>query len=170
MSAELRALMVDSAVSTFAIYLFLILAIRVLGRRTLSQLNPLDLLVIMLLGSAVETAMVKASTSFKVGLVSGTILLLTNFLINRVLLRSRRLRHLVGGGPQLIVHNGKFVVERMRRLGLTEADVREALREREMGSLADARYVYVEPDGRINVVPQSHLILNDGRATAEPIT
>ncbi|MFI5385906.1 MAG: DUF421 domain-containing protein, partial [Fimbriimonadales bacterium] len=107
---------------------------------------------LILLGSAVETAMVRASTSLKAGLVSAATLLIVNRLLTLFMLKSRRFNHLVGCGPILLVHDGQFVEENLRRLGMTKRDVIEAIRERECGSIKDLRYAVFEPNGEINVV------------------
>jgi uncharacterized membrane protein YcaP (DUF421 family) len=146
-----------AAANTAVVYLFLVFAVRALGRKTLTQLHPTDLVILLMLGSAVETAMVGGSTLFRVGLVSGTVLIAMNFGMNRWMLRSKRFRHIVNGGPVLLVHDGKFETERLRRSGLTESDVKQALRTREIGDLRDVRFAILEPDGRINVVRRQSL-------------
>src|SRR5437762_7677761 len=98
---------------TVLIYLFLIVALRVLGHRQLGQLTVLDLVIIIILGSAVETAMIGSNTSLPTGLVSAGTLLATNRLLNLALCRSRRLRHLVEGHPILLVNQGHFVEEHL---------------------------------------------------------
>jgi len=143
------------ALSTLSIYLFLILMIRLVGRRMLAQLSAIDFVVIILLGSAVETAMVGASTSLVAGLVAASVLLVSNRLLSTAMVRSKRLRHLVIGGPILLVHGGRILGARARRLGFTEADVLEALRERGVADLADVSFAVLEADGRINVVQRS---------------
>lgn len=152
MPAIVTARLVGVVLSTLAIYVFLILMIRLVGRRMLAQLSALDFIVMILLGSAVETAMVGASTSLAAGLVAASVLLLSNRLLTIVMVRSKRLRHLVVGGPVLLVHDGELLRARMRRLGFTEADVLEALRERGFHDLSDVKSAVVEADGRINVV------------------
>ncbi len=145
----------DAAVSTLAIYLFLIAMMRLLGRRATSQLSPIDFLVILLLGSAVETAMVGASTSLKIGLVSATTLFAANLAVSRIVRRWKRIRYMVGGIPTLLVHDGQFVESHLHRVGLTHDDVREALRAREVGSLDEVRFAIMEPDGSFGVVRRS---------------
>ena len=80
---------------TLAIYLMLIAIIRIAGRRQLSQLNVVDLVIILVLGSAVETAMVAGDTSLKAGLTSAGVLLIANRAIALAVSRSRRWRRLV---------------------------------------------------------------------------
>jgi uncharacterized membrane protein YcaP (DUF421 family) len=137
---------------TSVIYTFLIFMLRFASRRQLGQLTAIDLVVIILLGSAVETAMVNGNTTLPAGLACATTLLLMNKLLSRLLLRSRRLRHLVANGPMILVHDGKFVDEHLRRAGLTREDIMEALREREEGDVSRVRFAVLEMDGTINVV------------------
>lgn len=137
---------------TFLLYAFLILMLRLVGRRQMGQLTVVDLTIIILLGSAVETAMIGGNTSLPAGLVSAATLLVVNRVLAAALCKSRRLRHLVAGEPVLLVHNGHFVEEHMKRLGLLDADVLTAIRERGCGSLKEVRFAVLEPDGSINVV------------------
>jgi uncharacterized membrane protein YcaP (DUF421 family) len=154
------------AESTAIIYLFLIVAIRLIGRRSLGQLSAIDLLVLVLMGSAVETAMVKASTRLEAGFVSATVLLVMNKLLTLFMLRSKKLRNFVGGGPMLLVSDGKVVQEHLIRAGLTKQDLLEAMREREVGDIADVRLAVMEPDGVINVVAKSDPSTQDSPAKA----
>ena len=143
------------AASTLTIYIFLAVSMRLMSRRQLGQLTALDLLIIILLGSSVETAMVHGSTSLKAGLVSGSTLFVTNFIVSRLMRRSKRFGHICGMGPLLLVHDGKMVEEHLRRAGLTHEDVMQALRQREQSRLDDVRFAVLEPDGQINVVPMT---------------
>jgi uncharacterized membrane protein YcaP (DUF421 family) len=137
---------------TLALYMFLIAALRLLGRRQMGQLTVVDLTIIILLGSAVETAMIAGDTSLAAGLVSAATLLVANRLLAFLLCRSRRLRHLVAGEPVLLIHNGQFVEEHLKRMGLLESEVLTAIRERGCGGLEEVRFAVLEPDGSINVV------------------
>ena len=151
MSEDAR-LYLGVVMNTTIIYVFLIVAIRLISRRQLGQLSALDLLILILLGSAVETAMVDASTSLKVGLVSAATLLVLNRVLTLAMLKSQRFSHLVGSGPLLLVHDGQFVEENLKRIGMTKQDVAEAIRERECASIRDLRYAVFEPNGEINIV------------------
>lgn len=138
--------------NTLAIYLFLVAMVRLFGRRQLGQLTPIDLVVIILLGSCVETAMIHGDTSLAAGLVSATTLLAANRLMALLFSRSKRFRHLMLAGPVLIVHNGKLVMNNLAKLGLTEEDVLEGLRMRETSDISQVRFGVMEADGTINVV------------------
>lgn len=139
--------------NTVAIYFFLVVMVRFFGRRQLGQLTPIDFVVVILLGSCVETSMIHGDTGLRAGLLSATALLIVNRLFGLLFAKSRRLRHLMVAGPVLVVHNGRFVAANLHKLGLTEADVLEALRAREQSDLSKIRFGVMEADGEINVVP-----------------
>jgi uncharacterized membrane protein YcaP (DUF421 family) len=152
--------MADTAVSllivagsTTVIYLFLIVLLRVFGRRQLGQLTTIDLIVVLLLGSAVETAMIHGNLTLPAGLTSAATLLLVNKALTLVFLGSKRLRHMVGGGPVLLVHDGAMVAEHLRKVGMTPADVAEAIRESGYDDLSEVRFAVLETDGEVTVVP-----------------
>lgn len=147
--------LIPVALHTTAIYLALIVMMRLLGRRQLGQLTVLDLMVVVILGSAVETSMVNGNTSLQAGFVSAGTLLLCNRLLALIFLRSKRLRHLLSAGPLVLVHDGHIVEENLRRAGMTQADVYEALREREESDLTNVKFAVMEADGAINVIPRA---------------
>ena len=140
------------ALHTLIIYLYLVVLVRVFGRRQLGQLTVIDLLVIILLGSTVETAMIHGDTSLGAGMLSAAVLLLTNFILTKIFFRFRRLRHLVGSEPMILVHDGQFVESTLKRVGLTEDDVLQALRGREQEGIENVRFAVLETDGTVNVI------------------
>jgi uncharacterized membrane protein YcaP (DUF421 family) len=142
----------EAAAATAALYLFLIVMLRVLGRRQLGQLTVIDLVVVLLLGSAVETAMIHGNTSLPVGLVSAATLLILNRVLTMLFLRHRGLAQLVNGGPVLLVHNGRVLDEHLVRAGMTHADLLEALRARGYTGPEGIRTAVLETDGTVSVV------------------
>jgi uncharacterized membrane protein YcaP (DUF421 family) len=142
------------ALHTAAILAFLVIGLRTFGRRSLAQLRVADLVAILLLGSAVETAMVAADTSLAAGLVSASVLIALNRVAGRFLARWPRLRRLVGGVPLLLVHDGQVLPDHLRKAGLSLADLDQALRERNECAVSDVREVVLEPDGTVHVVPR----------------
>jgi len=139
-------------VGTSTIYLFLIVLMRLIGRHTVTELTPIDLLVVMLLGSAVETAMVHGSSALSAGLVSTVVLLAINRLLGELSPRLPFLSKIVSGMPLVLISNGAFVEENLKRAGMTQSDVMEALRGRECGDEGTVRLAVLEPDGEVNVV------------------
>jgi uncharacterized membrane protein YcaP (DUF421 family) len=138
--------------ATVAIYLCVLVLLRASGRRLLAGLTVIDLVVVLVLGSAVETAMIRGDTSLAAGLLAAATLLVTNWLLTVLMLRSKRLRHLVGGGPVLLVHNGRVLDEHLRRSGLSREDLGAALRGRGYADPDHVRFAVLETDGTITVV------------------
>ena len=138
---------------TTLIYLFLIVLLRLFGRRELAQLSVIDLIVVLILGSAVETAMIHGNLTLPAGLTSAATLLVVNKALTVVFLRSPRLRHLVGGGPVLLVHNGHVIAAHLQKAGLSAADVAEAIRGKGYEDLKQVRFAVLETDGDITVIP-----------------
>ena len=143
------------AVHTFVIVAFLIAGLRTFGRRTLAQLTVVETVIVLLLGSAVETAMVAGDTSLAAGLVCAGSLLVLNRLLAVVAARFPRVGELVGGRPVLLVHDGHVLEDHLRRAGLTRSDLEQALRERGEEQPAGLRSVVLESNGAIHVVPES---------------
>lgn len=140
--------------STIAIYFFLMILLRLFGRRELSQLTLIDLIVILTLGSAVETSMIHGDLSLPAGLTSASTLMIANRALTWLFGRSKLLRHLIGGGPVLLVNNGSPVYSHLRRVGMSTADLMEAIRGRGYADLANVRFAVLETDGEVTVVPR----------------
>jgi uncharacterized membrane protein YcaP (DUF421 family) len=138
--------------ATAAIYAFLIVLMRAFGRRQLDQLTVIDLAVVLLLGSAVETAMIHGNTTLLVGLASAGTLMVLNRVLTVAALRSKRLRHVVNGGPLIVVRDGEVVGAHARRSGLATADLLEAVHDRGFADLSQVAYAVLETDGTISVL------------------
>ncbi|HEX5417628.1 MAG TPA: YetF domain-containing protein [Chloroflexota bacterium] len=152
MSGYHRSL-ITVAIHTLTIYLFIVLWFRLLGRRQVTELTTIEFIVVMLLGSSVETAMIAGNTTLLAGLVSAGTLFLADRVLTALVTRWNWLRTIVVGQPLLLVSQGQFVFPNLRRAGLTPADVREAIRERGFSGLDEVRLAVREIDGSISVVP-----------------
>jgi len=140
-----------------SIYLFLIFGFRFIGRRQLGQLTVIDLVVIVVMGSAVETAMIHGDVGLGSGIVCAATLMATNRLISVLARRYRHFRHFVSGGPVLLVDHGKIVDEHLRLVGFTDEDVLAAIRGRGYAGLDDVKFAVMEEDGEVTVIPASTL-------------
>jgi uncharacterized membrane protein YcaP (DUF421 family) len=150
---EFAGTMAKVVLHTAVLYLFIVLFIGLFSRRQTSEIGPLELVVVMLLGSAVETSLVAGNTSLTAGLVSALTLLLCNRLISLVQRRSRRVRKVMRGQPVPLVYRGQFLPYWLRGAGLTEDDVRQGLRERGYEDVDGVRLAMLEIDGTISVLP-----------------
>ena len=140
---------------TVVVYIVLLLALRLAGKRELGQMTPFDLVVLLIIANAVQTAMVGPDTTLTGGLVAAFVLLGVNRLVDRLGLRSTRVRHVLIGTPTLLVHDGQLVQANLVREGILEDEVLEALREHGVDSPVNVKLAVLEVDGSISVVPMS---------------
>ena len=138
---------------TLIVYLALLAGLRLAGKRELGQMTPFDLVVILLIANAVQNAMVGPDTSVTGGLIAVGVLVSVNYGVARARERLPWLRRAVEGTPTLLINDGKFVREHLRREGLEEDEVLVAIREHGVAEAKDVRIAVLETDGSISIVP-----------------
>jgi uncharacterized membrane protein YcaP (DUF421 family) len=144
---------------TLAVYVAIVVGLRVVGKRQLGQLTVPDLVVVLLIANAVQNAMVGADVSLEAGLVSAGTLLVANLVLTRVLVRSPQLARLVASTPTVLVKDGVVLTAALHREGIDEDELRTALREHGVEDPASVRVAYLEPDGAVSVVPMdAHVV------------
>jgi uncharacterized membrane protein YcaP (DUF421 family) len=141
------------AAKTTLIYLFLIVGLRLLGKRELGQMSVYDLVLIVVISNSVQNAMVGSDNSLVGGLVSAFVLLVINRLLTLLMLKNPRLGGWIEGDPVLIVRDGQLLEQPMRKAGLTRENVLAAMREHGIDSLDDVQMAVLEPDVIISIVP-----------------
>ncbi len=146
------------AAKTALIYLFLIVGLRLLGKRELGQMSVYDLVLIVVISNSVQNAMVGSDTSLGGGLVAALILLLINRLLTWLMVRNTRLASWIQGDPVLIVRDGKILEQPMLKAGVTRDNILAAMREHGINDLDDVQMAVLEPDGIISIVPEKSMI------------
>jgi len=142
---------------TLGVYFALFIGIRLAGKRELGQMGPFDIIVILIISNAVQNAMVGPDTSLTGGLAAAFTLLVVNWAVNRAGLRWIWLGHQVLGTPTLLIRDGAFIEEHLRREGIQKDEVMMALREHGFADASEVGMAALEIDGTISVVP-----LHDG--------
>ena len=135
-------------------YLFLILFLRISGKRTLSKMNAFDLIVTVALGSTLATILLNKQIALAEGLLALSLLIALQFCVTWVAVRSSRLESLMKNEPALLVHLGDLLPRAMRRERVTESEIRAALRGRGFADLEPRVSVVLETDGTFSVVTQ----------------
>ncbi len=137
------------------VYLFLVIVVRLAGRRELAQLNSFDLIVLLMLANTVQNATIGNDTSMVGGLIGVSALLLTNYLVVRFLYRHPRVDHLLEGGPTVLIRDGRVIQQNLAREAITEEELMEALRKQGLGSAAEVADAVLETGGAISVIPRT---------------
>ena len=143
-------LIVRSAV----VYGFLLLLLRLTGKRQVGQLAPFDLVLLLVLSNAVQNSMNGGDNSLIGGLISAFVLVSLNYLIGILTFRSKRLESLIEGRPQILIHNGQLFEDVMARAKLTHHELDAALRQAGCASVHDVHAAILENNGSISVVPK----------------
>jgi len=151
------------AAKTAVVYLFLVAGLRLFGKRELGQMSLYDLVLIIILGNAVQNAMINNDNTLVGGIVAAVVLFTLNWGLNQVISRSRRAERFLVGGPILIVHDGQPLRSRMSREGITMDELDAALREHGIDEVADVQLAVLEADGTISVVPRDSQVLKTRR-------
>src|SRR5260370_2591150 len=110
------------------VYVFLIVLLRVTGKRQVGQLAPFDLVLLLVLSNAVQNAMTGGDNSVLGGLISASVLVLLNYAAGHLTYRSKKLESLFEGRPEALVHNGKVFTDVMERAKLTHHELNPAPR------------------------------------------
>src|SRR6266853_3809089 len=134
------------------VYLFLILLLRLTGKRQVGQLSPFDLVLLLVLSNAVQNSMNAGDNSLVGGLISATTLVGLNFLVGLITYRSKKLEAIIEGRPQVVVHNGKLFEDVMRGAKLTHHELNAALRQAGCSCVEDVKCVILENNGSISVI------------------
>ena len=133
----------------------LILFLRVSGKRTLTKLNAFDLVVTVALGSTLSSIIVTKSVPFFEGALTLLLLILFQYAITWLSVRSKEFQAIVKAEPTLLLHQGEFVASALRRERVTTDDVLAAIRASGVGDVTEIAAVVLETDGSISVVRQS---------------
>ena len=134
------------------VYAFLVIGLRLAGKRELAQLNPFDLVVLLTLSNAVQNAIIGNDNSVLGGWIGAGTLLVINVLVVRFLYRHHRLDRVIEGSPELLMEGGHVKVERLKRELITLAELETAARKQGFASLADVDRAALEPGGGITFV------------------
>jgi uncharacterized membrane protein YcaP (DUF421 family) len=143
-------LIVRSAV----VYAFLLLILRVTGKRQVGQLAPFDLVLLLVLSNAVQNSMNGGDNSLVGGLISATTLIALNYAIGYATFRSKRLEAIVEGRPQVLIHNGHLFNDVMAQSQLTHHELESALRQAGCANIGDCHSAILENNGVVSVVPK----------------
>ncbi|WP_069387164.1 DUF421 domain-containing protein [Cellulosimicrobium cellulans] len=148
-----------------AAYVWLVLVLRVSGKRTLAKLNAFDLVVTVALGSVLATILLTADVSWVEGATALATLVLLQALVSWTSTRFARGRSVVTASPSVLLCDGRLLEDALRRNRVTASEVRQAVRSNGVGGLDQVAAVVLESDGTLSVVTRSQL--GDGSALAD---
>jgi uncharacterized membrane protein YcaP (DUF421 family) len=129
------------------VYAFLVIGLRLSGKRELVQLNPFDLVVLLTLSNTVQNAIIGDDNSVSGGIIGATSLLVVNYLVVRFLYDHRKLDQLVEGRPDILMKGGQLIKRNMKRELITAEQLEAAARKQGFAALSEVEECVLEPGG-----------------------
>jgi uncharacterized membrane protein YcaP (DUF421 family) len=142
--------------SSLAVYMFIIVAIRLFGKKELAQLSIIDLVFILLISNAVQNAMVGSDSTLSGGLVAASTLFLANFLFKFLIYRFPKLGDFVQGTEMILIYKGQLNKANMIKARITHDEIMEAVREHGVAEIREVDLAVLEIDGNISIISNEY--------------
>lgn len=144
----------EKVIRPLIIYAFLVLLLRVGGRRELAQMNSFDLVVLLTLSNTVQNAIIGEDNSLLGGMIGATTLVLANFAVIRFFYGHPWIARRAEGQPVVLVRAGRVVEENLRRELVTRDELLAAVHRQGVPSITECEWVILETSGTITVIPR----------------
>ncbi len=133
------------------VYVFLIVLLRVSGKRQVGQLAPFDLVLLLVLSNSVQNAMNAGDNSLTGGIICAGTLVAMNWLVGVATYRSKTVERIVEGRPEVLIHNGHLYEDVLAREKLTHHELNAALRTAGCATIEEVQFAVLETNGQISV-------------------
>lgn len=143
---------IDIVVRSVCVYFFMVIALRIFGKKELSQLNASDIVLILLISNAVQNAMVGSDVSLHGGIIAAFSLFLINYIFKKVMSKSKFIKNLVQEKPEILIHDGIIEFETLSKLGITSDELDEVIREHGVENYKHVKLAMLEINGSISVI------------------
>lgn len=147
--------MLTAFIRSIILFVFIVAALRLMGKRQIGQLQPAELVVTILLSEMAATPMQDNDIPMLNTLVAIAVLVGFEIIMSALSLKSIRLRNILQGNSVLLIKNGTIDRNKMRQLRFTLDDLLEALRQKDVFDISDVEYAVAETDGSLSVMLKS---------------
>ncbi len=144
------------ALKSIAVYVFIVAAIRVFGKKEFAQLSVVDVVFILLISNSVQTAMVGDDTSLSGGLVAALALFAMNYVFKRLSLGSQSISNVIDGEPVLLIYNGEIRPNALKEASISLEQLKAVVREHGVEEISDVNLAIFEVDGNISVLSDNY--------------
>lgn len=145
----------EKIVRSVVVYLFMLLAFRVLGKRQVAQMTPFDLVVLLIISNVVQNALIGKDDSVGGGLIGAVTIFFLNFVVVEIAFRSRKARRILEAQPTLLIHRGKILEKNLSKELMTYEELMVALRESGISDPKKVHAAVLEENGRVSVIPET---------------
>jgi len=144
--------MYEIVVRSVIVYLFIVLALRLFGKKELSQLSVIDLVLVLLISNSVQNAMVGNDSSLLGGLIAAASLFGMNWILKNLIFKSEKINAFIQGNPVMLIYHGRIIQRNLDRVKMSHEELEAAAREHGVHSLSDVNLAVLEIDGNISIV------------------
>lgn len=142
--------------STFVIYLFIVIAIRLFGKKELAQLSVVDMVFILLISNAVQNAMVGPDSTLSGGLVAASTLFIMNYIFKYLQYRFPKFGKVIEGDATMLIYKGEIMETHLKKARITHEELMEVVREHGVSSVKEVDLAILEVDGNISVLSNEY--------------
>jgi uncharacterized membrane protein YcaP (DUF421 family) len=142
----------DIILRSAAVYFFMVIALRIFGKKELSQLNTADVILILLISNSVQNAMVGNNTTLLGGLAAASILFLINYVLKKLMYKYPNFNTFMQEKPEILIHNGNLDFKALSKLNISSDELKEAMREHGVQYFKDVKLAMLEIDGNISII------------------
>ena len=148
----------DIVIRSVSVYLFMVIALRIFGKKELSQLNTADVILILLISNSVQNAMVGNNVSLYGGLVAALALFVLNFILKKVMYRFKNVNDFIQDKPIILIHDGKIDFKILSKLEISSDELDEVIREHGVENYKEVKLAMMEVDGNISVISGNKML------------
>ncbi|HVZ12657.1 MAG TPA: YetF domain-containing protein [Patescibacteria group bacterium] len=145
-------MILDIILRSLAVYIFIVFAIRLFGKREIAQLSITDLVFILLISNSVQNAMVGSDSSLLGGVVAAGTLFIVNFGVGYIFFKSKKLTTFLEGHPIMLIYNGHVIKEHLAKSQISDEELEAVVREHGVEKVEDVNLAILELDGNISVL------------------
>ncbi len=142
----------EKILRSLAVYVFLLLAFRLIGKRQVAQMTPFDLIVLLIISNVLQNAMIGPDNSVLGGMIGATTILAANWVVGYVAFSSRRAERMIEGVPTILVHHGHVIEANLRSEDFSHEDLLSNLRSQGVFDIKEVRAAILEPSGKLSVL------------------
>ena len=146
----------DIVLRTIAVYLFVVFAMRVFGKKELGQLSMIDFVFVLLISNSVQNAMVGSNSSLVGGITAAASLFILNYILKFFLFKNPLLNKFLEGNPVLLIHNGKAVQANLTKEKISLYELEMTVREHGVTSINEVDLAVLETDGTISILSNGY--------------
>ncbi len=171
---DLDLSLAEKVIRAVVIYLFLVLALRLVGKRELTQLNTLDFVVLLAVANAVQNGLIGVDNSVTGAVAGATVLFVVNSALAWIVFRNRQLQRIVEGTPTVLIRDGQILEDELKRQELTRDDLLVEIQSAGADDFDDVGTASLLPNGKVIVVQkeanQSSVQYDDLKARIDHLT